>query len=261
MIMVAKDSIELHSQKIGSVAQNTARLLSIEVDAIVGEVVRYLSNFLVTSDGYVEQSGDNSKVLFGAVPALEAAISHSSYSAVIVAFSQSMVDQVSEFKSMADKMGIIGEDDRELFDGDDFDLLSNYVASSMEMFDSHIRSVVQVFHRFLGKALGEIRLGDLTSGVIRIVRRLSEVEPILFDSAITFFRIIGSLIYRKIEARGKKLTYVYVGPEGKRPFCTSLVGRTFSLDEVVAMDNGQVPGVLENAGGYSCKHWWWAEVA
>ena len=51
---------------------------------------------------------------------------------------------------------------------------------------------------------------------------------------------------------------LYVGPVDSkiRPFCLARVGDIFTVEEIRKMNNGQIPDVLINGGGYNCRHRW-----
>jgi hypothetical protein len=113
--------------------------------------------------------------------------------------------------------------------------------------------------QFLARSLGEAGIEELVKGVSDVVRKMSDVEQLAKDQLIIFFRSISSLVYRKVESGGTKYLYKYVGPTrgSTRGFCSDLAGgRSYSLEEIAALDNGQVPGVLSNGGGYGCDHFW-----
>lgn len=53
--------------------------------------------------------------------------------------------------------------------------------------------------------------------------------------------------------------YVYRGPDDKvtRDFCRRVLQNPIlTKSEIEALDNGQVPNVFENRGGYNCRHHW-----
>ncbi len=45
-----------------------------------------------------------------------------------------------------------------------------------------------------------------------------------------------------------------------RPFCKDRVGKSFTLDEIKEMNNGQGLAVLTSLGGYNCVHYWTAKI-
>jgi len=52
--------------------------------------------------------------------------------------------------------------------------------------------------------------------------------------------------------------YKYDGPlnPNTRAFCRERVGKTYTFDEILAMDNGQGLDVWTSLGGYNCVHYW-----
>lgn len=61
-------------------------------------------------------------------------------------------------------------------------------------------------------------------------------------------------IHQADEAGIELLTYS--GPPAERDFCNDLLGNTYSIDEIQAMDNGQNLPVEYYCGGYNCRHHW-----
>lgn len=57
-------------------------------------------------------------------------------------------------------------------------------------------------------------------------------------------------------SRAGVVRYKYAGPIPKREFCTALIGKTFYIDEIKLMDNGQTGDVFHTCGGYNCPHRW-----
>jgi hypothetical protein len=52
--------------------------------------------------------------------------------------------------------------------------------------------------------------------------------------------------------------FKYIGPPAMRPFCQALLaaGKTYTLAEIEAMNNGQGLDVFSSGGGYNCQHQW-----
>lgn len=102
-------------------------------------------------------------------------------------------------------------------------------------------------------------LSDMIDYFGRIADQLLDVSAKLLLFITSFFRKVLAMFYSNFE-KIKELWYEYVGPADKknRPFCAGIIagGRVYRLGEIEEMDNGQIPGVLENGGGYGCRHWW-----
>lgn len=79
-------------------------------------------------------------------------------------------------------------------------------------------------------------------------RTYAETSLAIYD------RAVSALTYPQDDGA----SYIYVGPlDGvTRPFCRERVGKIYSLAEIRAMDNGQLPDVFITGGGYNCRHQW-----
>ena len=115
----------------------------------------------------------------------------------------------------------------------------------------------------LAQAAYSFSPGQTLSGMIdyfgSIADQLMDVSVKLQLFITSFFRKVLGMFYFNFE-KSKELWYKYVGPADKknRPFCAGIIvtGRVYRFSEIEEMDNGQIPGVLENGGGYGCRHWW-----
>lgn len=54
--------------------------------------------------------------------------------------------------------------------------------------------------------------------------------------------------------------YKYVGPPPERGFCKQHYGKTYTIDEIVSLSNGQGLDPLLFCGGYNCRHRWVAST-
>lgn len=73
---------------------------------------------------------------------------------------------------------------------------------------------------------------------------------------------IRSDFIRKALADGIR-KFRYVGPsgasgtmDGPRTFCQRNLGKAFTIEEILELNNGQGLPVLIYMGGYNCRHWW-----
>lgn len=69
-------------------------------------------------------------------------------------------------------------------------------------------------------------------------------------------RFIAEQLVREAESDGFEMLRGYAGPlDAKtRPFCSALVGKAFSLEELEAANNGQIGSPITSGGGYNCRH-------
>jgi hypothetical protein len=257
MSTIAQEVVDAHARRTSSAVARAAELFSAEANFVADEVAAYLTNSLEIHQGVVARSGANSRVLSTVQDEYRKALCKSGYGAVAVAFSSVVIDQVGEFKEVLELAGLADEVE---FTEDDLSTLSNHATSVARLLDAHAKKVENDLVRLLCMSLGVTDVGQLTKGISGVIRKLSEVKPIISNHIMSFYKLVGSLVYRKLESGGRSLRYRYVGPEAKRGFCKQLLGKDFSLAEVQVMENGQVPDVLSTGGGWGCAHWWAPEV-
>jgi hypothetical protein len=126
--------------------------------------------------------------------------------------------------------------------------------------------------------LGEKTASNITKAIYSASigeRSFTDYVDIISDSiesadlkkyAYTFANTSMQMFYRDVSHVSAEKTgwdnYIYAGPEdGKtRQFCESLLrdDKTYSREEIDAMDNGQLPDVFATGGGYNCRHNWYA---
>lgn len=97
-----------------------------------------------------------------------------------------------------------------------------------------------------------------TETATKLVRRLGNVNKRYIDTVVQTAKG-GIAQARKIQdAKKAKIKYFrYEGPiGGSRAFCANLVGKVFSLDEILAMVGQNGLPVLYFGGGWNCRHRW-----
>jgi hypothetical protein len=249
--------VEEHANRVLELSLVFRSQISGIVDDIVASTSAKLLSGVSVVNGFVEQTPDNAKAILSVADTFGQVLESSDYYPTILAFVSLFVDQVDEFQTFFHEMPIaadsmpLNEDDREV--------LANQAAAAVGVLDGVSARTHLNLQQFLARSLGEAGIEELVKGVSDVVRKMSDVEQLAKDQLIIFFRSISSLVYRKVESGGTKYLYKYVGPTrgSTRGFCSDLAGgRSYSLEEIAALDNGQVPGVLSNGGGYGCDHFW-----
>ncbi len=212
-------------------------------------------------NGLVVQSRFNS-VAIGKLGALfRSELEKSLFYATVVAFVSDFPSQFEPFKIMYSAMG----DDlpEPILSEEDSALLSDQAGVAVESMERHVSKISLDLQNFLARSIGGVQASTFIQGVNGIVRKMGGVEQIAREHLILWFRLLGHLVYKGAEERGYVFGYHYVGSidDSSREFCSELSGHaTFSREEIASMDNGQVPGVFVNGGGYGCSHFWLGEL-
>ena len=257
--MVPQEKIDAHVNRVESSSLGFERQVAGEVDAVVADVFVHILKTLSTRKGVVEQSPENASKILAIEDVFQESLNSSSYYPTILAFVETFIDQVDDFDALHEGVRISSS----ILTTDDREVLSHQAANAAAVLEGHSEQVSQELRQYLSRSLGDVPLSSLVSGACAIVRKASRVEPIGKDQGNLWYRLLSSLVYKKVEERGTKLNYTYVGPKTRstRGFCSKLLdGGPLSLDKISALDNGQTPDVLLNGGGYGCNHFWFGEV-
>ena len=257
--MVPQEKVDAHVNQILELAVGFESQVVQEVDSVVGDVLAHLAKVRLTQDGLVAQSPKNASSILAIEGIFQKSLNSSNYYPTLLAFVENFVDQVDNFDTLH-SAGLLSSDI--LADGDR-DVLAQQASVAVAVLEGHSAQVAQELCKYLSVSLGEIKSSTLSSEVNAIVRKMSHVGPIGKDQCNTWYRLLSSLIFRRAEERGTKLSYTYVGQKTKstRGFCSKLLaGGPLSLEKISALDNGQTSDALLNGGGYGCNHFWFGEV-
>lgn len=257
--MLLQDTIEAHASTILSAASTLVSRLSSPVDEVIAAVSAYVAKNTSRVNDAVERSPDNAKAILEVENIFTDALGTSDYYLMLYAFVSSFIDQVDAFEAMYSEMATDLSLPAMSLTDEDMDILANQGAAALAVLEGQVLRVNVDLRQFLARSLGESEIDTLVKGASDIIRRVTDVEPIAKDQLILFFRLVGNLVYRRIETSGMTLRYAYAGrkSKGSRGFCaTMLDGRSHLMSDIAKMDNRQVANVFDNCGGYGCMHWW-----
>jgi hypothetical protein len=244
--MVAPSVVDAHA---GRVLQSVA-LFEAEIGKVADGLVDGATQLLLAPGLKANKLGRLSEV----GDALERAVARSNYRPLAVAFAENLVYQLDEFREMFPEL--VGADGIAL-DGADFDILTEQVSAAAEALAGFPGRMTSEARQFLAGAR-DLKAREVVSHLSKIVRKLGQVGTIARDQELIFFRTVGELHHKKMEAWGETIRYAYVGrtTASTRSFCRSLLGeRRFSRKDVEELENNQVPGVRFNGGGRNCLHY------
>lgn len=109
----------------------------------------------------------------------------------------------------------------------------------------------QLARSMAGETLDEAaeRIRDAVGGEIRDAATQAKQDMAEFDRAVVTFTAAESGVER----------FMYLGPvDGLlRPFCSHLVNKVFSIQQIARLDNRQTTtSPLYSGGGFNCRHQW-----
>lgn len=256
-----QDFIDQHAARIDAVAANFADQLYDVMDVVRKRVIAKLLSQLSIVEGRAEVSASNAKIISQIDGIFSDELRSSNYSAVVMAFVATLSSQIEEFGTA---YGYFEKDHPQLrglfkLTDEDADVLGQQAGAALQALETKSAEAVSALKNLSSRSLGGILVSDLIEVVSDIISDVSDVEQMGRDQLTTFFRLVGNLVYANLERLGLKLLYKFVGVRDSRnrPFCANILDadKEYTRAEIDAMDNGQIPGVFENAGGYGCRHW------
>lgn len=110
----------------------------------------------------------------------------------------------------------------------------------------------------LERLLATPGLGGMLMPHASAARAIVEDDQIATVLAKTAMAVIANKAANDLKRGKSEWLWSYQGPvDGiTRPFCQKLVGKAFSFEQVLALDNGQIPDVASSCGGWACRHRW-----
>lgn len=258
LALVEQGKIDEHADRLNARAHSFTLNLQEEVDVILDQMTSEIVSSVNVNRGIVENSPETATSILAIGSMLNRVLQESQYDDIVLSFISSFSDQIDEFGEFYKTMSRIRRVPPLSFSEENKEVLANQAAAAAAAIYSQQVLVSIELNRLLGRSTNGVNLSSLLKGISTIVRKLDKVEQIARDHLMLWFRLVGSLAYIYAEENNKSLMYSYVGQSSQdsRDFCKSRVGRSFSKKEIDSMDNGQVPGVLHNGGGYGCMHWW-----
>lgn len=259
--MIDQDFVDQHADRIDAVVENFSEQIAQAIEGVRVRTVSRLLSELSIENGWITATPENSKAIRGVDKVFSEELSSSNYYATILAFVSMLSLQIDEFISTYSAAERSYPQLRGLFHLSDADsaVLADQAGATLQAAEAKALEAVVALRILSSRSLGGVLTSDLIESVSDIIRKVSEVEQMGRDQLTTFFRLVGNLVYSNLEELGLKPLYKFVGirDSRNRPFCASLLDANilYTREEIDAMDNGQLPGVFDNAGGYGCQHW------
>lgn len=245
--MIRQDLIDEHAEEVSRSAANFAARVggvATDVGLILATKIQDLSD-----GGVLGQDPATFTQLLAISRDFHRELGKSEYHQIVVEFVTGFTDQVEAFNEM--HAGVIGAHLGE----NQHDILAEQGGVAVGALEGHAVKVGSDLHQLMSRSLVGVPSQVLSKEVILVVRKLTKVEQIAKDHLMIWFRLLGDLVYSELFSRDS--AFVYVGPSDSdsRSFCEGIDG-PHTRDEIDALENGQVPGVFHNGGGYGCNHFW-----
>jgi len=230
-----------------------------------GRVIARLQAQLSITDGIIDSSAANMRLLRNAGKMFMQEMDRAGYQRLVDAF-------VGEFRGtlpfLQETVELLGSQVDEKwhdlgFTPRDFSLLGGVGANTVAALEGAIEATA-------GAAVSRGLFGVAGLRFATLVETLSTRFEMSIGKATSVGNTAMSVWYATASDRAfqiiakdlpqQTLRYRYSGPQDKleRPFCRHLTeaGKAYTREQIAQMDNGQIPNVFISRGGWQCRHQW-----
>jgi hypothetical protein len=231
-----------------------------------GRVIARLQARLAITDGVIDSTAGNMQILRNAGRLFMAEMDKAGYQRLVDAF-------VMEFRGtlpfLQETLELLGEQAGQKWGTDlgfttrDLSLLGATQANTVAALTGAIEAVAgQAVTRGLFGVAG-LRFGSLVEMLTaRFETSIGKARTIADTGMSTFYRTASERSFQIIakDLPAQVLKYRFSGPADllERPFCRALTlaGKSYTREQIDAMDNGQLPNTMITVGGWNCRHAW-----
>ncbi len=263
---------EIHRQQNRSmdalIASFTEHLNQITLRA-QAKVLAQLQKKLSITDGVIDRSAGNSRILRNLDTALIKAMNDEGYQSLVKAFVGEFPGQLPFLTQTLDAISAGMSDPLPKWTptATDTNVLASLQSNTVSALQMTMESVARTATQNVMLAVGGLKFEELAATLAEKFSISVGRAESLADTAIsTWYRTANDRAFRFIEddLPGKEIRYKYtLGPNDRktRPWCEekimqTKVGKTWNREEIDAMSNGQMPNVMLTCGGWNCRHQW-----
>lgn len=222
-----------------------------------------LTRRLKIVDGRIAPTAANQQVLREIETVFRAALKRAGYDELVEELVGSFGNQFTFFE---DTMKLLGEKPV-TFGVAEQKFFAAQQESVADTLQGIVRNAAEAARQRALLTIGGLGLDELTEILARQTGKTIAQSAAIADTAqSTFYRTIAEKGFARIEKtqpKSRPLSYRLYGPDDRlnRPFCRKILdaqtkGKSYTREEIDAMDNGQLPNVMLTGGGYRCRHGW-----
>ncbi len=234
-----------------------------------GRAVAALHDKLAMTDGVIDSSPANYRVLRGMGKLIYKEIVRAGYQQLVQAFVNEFggtlhfLDETLAYLSSQMKTPL----PLERFNRQD-PVLGAFKITTVDALEDAVQSAAGSAMQRAMFSVGGLPFGDLVRTITdRLSLSIARARTVADTAMSTYYRTATDRAFTIIEktAGGIVQKYWYAGPVDKleRPFCRHLtsVDKTYTREQIDAMSNGQLPNVFITGGGWNCRHSWLLSTA
>jgi hypothetical protein len=232
------------------------------VDAATEKTLAKLKAALSLTDGAIDPTAANDKILANADGAFMAELNAEGYPKLLADYVGNFSDQLPYLQEMLVELGARSASDPIAFSPQDLKILGRIEATTVGKLErlfagAATNAVDRVLFSVSGLPFEQL----VTTIAESMGKTLASARTWADTSVSAWYRTAASLQYDEIQADtpgDEALKFRYSGPDDikTRPFCEALLnaGKSYTRDQIGAMSNGQIPNVFVSCGGFNCRH-------
>lgn len=241
------------------------------IQRATAHVTAKLADKLSITDGVIDQTAGNIKVLRNANNLFMQEINDAGYTRLVNAFTNEFPGQLP---FLQDTIAYLGEKVKEKWPTLKFKPDDLQVFSAVKL--NAVSSLETVMEAAAGSAMtrgmfsvGGLKFADLVETLAdKLAQSVPRAVTLADTSMSVFYRTMADRAYQAIQEgqpEARELKFIYQNPVDAitRDFCMDLMaaGDSYTRDEIDEMDNGQMDSVWLTAGGWNCRGMWILDVS
>jgi hypothetical protein len=240
------------------------RSLKKMVDSATAETVKQLEAALSITDGAIDPTAANDKILANADAVFMDALNAEGYPELLASYTGKFGDQLPYLQEMLNALGeSLGRTLPAVdFSPTDLKVLGRIEATTVSKLDRLFAGSAGIAMDRVMFSVAGLPFEQLVSTVADSMGKTLASARTWADTAVsTWYRTASSLQFDEIQKDtpgDKPLKFRYSGPEDlkTRPFCEALLvaDKSYTREQIDAMNNDQLPNVFITCGGYNCRH-------
>jgi hypothetical protein len=233
------------------------------------KVLAQLQKKLSITDGVIDRTAGNSRILRNLDIAFIKAMNEEGYQELIKAFVGEFPGQLPFLQNTLDAIsaGMTEPLPKWTPTTTDTNVLASLQSNTVSALQMTMESVARTATQNVMLTVGGLKFKELASTLAeKFSINVGRAESLADTAIATWQRTATDRAFQFIEKDLPlmEIRYKYaLGPDDRktRPWCETKIdqtkaGKTWKREEINAMDNGQIGNVMVTCGGYNCRHVW-----
>jgi hypothetical protein len=248
-----------HAAYLDSMVESFEEQLRIVVNTAQAKLTGFLQRKLSITDGIIDQSGANTRILRFLDDRYMAFLNEAGYDKLLNAFTGEFAGQQVFLTDTLEYLGF----DHPGFTGADLKAFTSAKLNAVTSLEMVAETAARTATQQAMFSLGGMSFAGLVESIgEKLGASIGRAKTVADSAMSTFYRTMTNQTFGKIEADlpVQEQKYIPAGPDDAitRPFCRRLIesGKSYTRAQIESMNNGQLPNPMITFGGWNCRHVW-----